>query len=265
MTLHLIGIGYKKEHINFEQLQIIKKSKKVFLEFYTSFYEDDFSTLEKFLDKKIEICLREDIENHIEEKIILRSKNEDISLLVLGDPLIATTHTDLILRCDKLGAKVKVYNNISILNLISKTGLNLYKFGKITSIPFFNDKFMPRTPYFYFLDNHKMGAHTLFLLDLKPDENKYLDVSSSLKYFEKVQKIIDENDELEENDIGLINDDTHFIVCSKMGFSDEKIGYDTLKNLIKKDKENKFKPPLCIIAPGDLNEIEEKYLEKFEK
>ena len=43
MTLHLIGIGYKKEHISFEQMELIKNSKEVYLEYYTSFYQDEFS------------------------------------------------------------------------------------------------------------------------------------------------------------------------------------------------------------------------------
>ena len=46
MTLHLIGIGYKKEDITIEQKKVIEKCENVFSEF------------EKFLKKKIEICKR---------------------------------------------------------------------------------------------------------------------------------------------------------------------------------------------------------------
>lgn len=54
----------------------------------------------------------------------------------MGVPLIATTYTFLLLRAKNEGINFKVYHNISIANLITQTGLQFYKFGKITSIPF---------------------------------------------------------------------------------------------------------------------------------
>ena len=260
MTLNLIGIGYKKKHINFEQLEIIKKSKKIFLEYYTSFYEDSFEDLEKFLGKKIIICNRKFIENEIEEKIIKKSKNEEISLLILGDPLIATTHTDLLLRCRNLKIKTKIFNNISIGNLITQTGLNFYKFGKITSIPFFFENFMPRTPYLYFLENHKIGAHTLFLLDLKPDKNKFLSIKDSLQFLLDIQNIIKENEELKTDEIGLITKKTKVIVLEKLGFKNQKIIYNELNYFLENDN---FQPPLCLIIPEKMNEVEKEFLEKL--
>ena len=264
MTLHLIGIGYKKSHINLEQLEIIKKSKKIFLEYYTSFFENSFEELEELFEKKINICYREDIEILIEKKILELSKKEDISLLIIGDPLIATTHSDLILRCYEKNIEIKIYQNISVLNLIGRCGLSLYKFGKITSIPFYNDKFMPKTPFIYLLENNKIKAHTLFLLDLNPKENKYLDIKSSLNFFLKIQKKIEEDEE-HDYETNLVNENTKFIMCSKLGFKDEKIIFSSLKKLIELDKKFNFEPPLCLIYPNNLNEIEKLYLKKFEK
>ena len=76
MTLHLIGIGYKKEDITIEQKKVIEKCENVFLEYYTSFYEDDFSEVEKFLKKKIKICKRIDIEIKVEKKILEKAKKK---------------------------------------------------------------------------------------------------------------------------------------------------------------------------------------------
>ena len=169
--LHLIGIGTKKEHINSEMLDAIKNSSKVFLEYYTSFYETQFEELEQYLSREIIISDRELIENQIEKEILEPAKKEDISLLIIGDPLVATTHADLLLRAEKLNVKTRVYHNVSIANFITRTGLQFYKFGKITSIPFFTPKYMPRTPFLVLHDNHKMGAHSLFLLDLNPSDD----------------------------------------------------------------------------------------------
>ncbi len=268
--LNLIGIGAKKEHITPEMILSIKNSEKVFLEYYTSFYQTEFSELEKFLGKKLIIADRDLIETRIEDEILKPAKNKDISLLVLGDPLIATTHTDLLLRAKKMGVDVKIYNNVSIGTFITRTGLQFYKFGKITSIPFFSDKFMPRTPYLILLDNLRMGAHTLFLLDLNPSNDiaykgneKYLKASDALKFLLKIQDLMLKEEEIEEKDANALDDDTMAVVCSRLGFDDEEIVYDTLGSLIKMDKIRNLKEPLCIIIPGDMHEMEEKFLSQF--
>lgn len=268
--IHLIGIGTKKEHINPEMLEIIKNSNQVFLEYYTCFYEDSFEELSKYLNKEVEICDREDIESKIEEKILTPAIDSDVALLILGDPLIATTHTDLLLRAKKMNVETKVYSNVSIANHITKTGLQFYKFGKITSIPFFSDKFMPRTPYIVYIDNHKMGAHSLFLLDLNPSNDvaykgkeKFLKANEALSFLLKIPKIMKEEEEIEEKEAEFIHEETDAIICSRLGFKDEKISYGTIKELIEEDKIKKYQEPICIIIPGDLHEIEQEFLNQF--
>jgi diphthine synthase len=263
--LHLIGIGNKKEHVNFEMKEVISKCSKVFLEYYTSFYEDSFEELEKFLDKKIVICDRKAIEIEIEEKIIKPAKKEEVAILVLGDPLIATTHTDLLIRCREMKVETKIYSNVSVLNHLARTGLSMYKIGKITSIPFFSKKFMPRTPLMYYLDNHRMGAHSVFLLDLKPDEGKYLGAGEALNFLLDVKKLMLDNEELLDKDGDALDIDTDVVVCSRLGYSDERIVYDTIEDVVEIDRKEKFKAPLCLIIPGDMHEMEEKFLEKFKK
>lgn len=268
--LHLIGIGTKKEHINPEMLESIKKSEKVFLEYYTCFYENSFEELSEYLGKKVEICDRNDIESEVEEKILKPSQKKDISLLILGDPLIATTHTDLLLRAKEMKIETKVYSNISIANHITKTGLQFYKFGKITSIPFFSEKFMPRTPYLVYIDNHKMGAHSLFLLDLNPSNDiaykgkeKFLKAHDALQFLLDIPKIMKDEEEIEEKEAEFLTEETDAIICSRLGFKDQVISFGTVKELIKEDKIKNYKEPICLVIPGDLHEIEEKFLHQF--
>ncbi len=268
--LHLIGIGAKKEHINFEMKDVIDKCDSVFLEYYTSFYQDSFEDLEKFLGKKIIVCDREMIESKVEEEIISKAKKKDVALLILGDPLIATTHTDLLLRAKEMGVNTKVYNNVSIGNHITRTGLQFYKFGKITSIPFFSPKFMPRTPYLVFMDNHRMGAHSLFLLDLNPSNDvaykgkeKYLKASDALQFMLDIPKIMLKEEEILGNEADFLDEESDVVVCSRLGFDDEKIVYGTISDMIAYDKKKNLKEPVCIIIPGDLHEMEEKFLQQY--
>jgi diphthine synthase len=268
--LHLMGIGYKKEHLSIEMLEILKNADQVYLEYYTSFYGSTFEELEELIGKRITICDREVIESKIEDVILKPAKNASIVLMVIGDPLIATTHTDLLLRSEDLEVETQVYHNVSIANFIARTGLQFYKFGKITSIPFFSEKFMPRTPFMVYLDNHKMGAHSLFLLDLNPSNDisnkghdKYLTAGKSLQFLLDIPKIMIENEEIEEKDGLAIDKEDKAIICSKLGHKDETIIYGSVKDLIEFDVENKLKEPLCLIIPGDLHEMEENYLSQF--
>lgn len=268
--LHLIGIGTKKEHINPEMLEAIKTSNEVYLEYYTCFYATPFDELEEYLGKKIIIADRNLVESEAEEKLLNPAKENDIALLVLGDPLIATTHTDLLLRAKELEIKTKIYNNVSIGNQIAKTGLQFYKFGKITSIPFFSEKFMPRTPYLVYHDNHRIGAHSLFLLDLNPSNDvaykghqRYLKAHDALQFLLDIPKIMIDNEEIEEKDGQYLETTTPAIICSRLGFNDEKILYGTVSELINLDKQINLQEPLCVIIPGDMHEMEEKYLNQF--
>lgn len=269
--LHVMGIGYKKEHLSLEMVDVLKEADEVFLEYYTSFYGSSFEELEELVGKKITICDREIIESKVEEVILKPAKEKSIVLMVIGDPLVATTHTDLLLRAEDLEVEAQVYHNVSIANFIARTGLQFYKFGKITSIPFFSEKFMPRTPYMVYLDNHKMGAHSLFLLDLNPSNDiankghdKYLSAGKSLQFLLDVPKLMLENEEIEEKDTLALDEEDRAIICSRLGHKDEKIVYGSMKDLIAFDSEHMLKEPLCLIIPGDLHEMEENYLSQFQ-
>lgn len=53
----------------------------------------------------------------------------------MGDAFCATTHSDLYLRAVKLGIKVEVIHNASIISAVGCTGLQVYRFGEVVSVP----------------------------------------------------------------------------------------------------------------------------------
>ena len=269
--LHIIGIGTKKEHITQEMKESISQSEKVYIEHYTNFYQHSFEELEQYLDTTITPCVREDIESRVEELLLEPAKEQDITLLIIGDILVATTHTDLLLRAKEMNVKTKLYHNVSIANLITKTGLQWYKFGKVTSIPFFSEKFMPRTPYLQLYDNMTIGAHSLFLLDLNPSNDiaykghdKYLPAHKALQFLLDIPKLMLENEEIEEKEANIIDEETPALICSRLGMDDEQIWYGTIQELIEKDSEFTLKEPLCIIIPSEMHELEEEFVGGFQ-
>ena len=105
--------------------------------------------------------------------------------MVAGDSLSATTHIDLWMRAKKENVKCFIIHNASILTAIGVTGLQLYKFGKTTSIPLANENV--ETPYDVLKGNLSLGLHTLFLLDLNPEENQFMGVGDALRYLLKIE------------------------------------------------------------------------------
>ncbi len=248
--LYMIGIGLcNGKDISLRGLEILKKCDFVYLESYTSILCCEKEKLEEIYGKKIIYVNREMVEINAEKTILKNAKEKNVAFLVIGDIFSATTHMDLFLRAKKMGIDVEVIHNASIVNVVSETGLSLYKFGGIASIPFENENV--ESPYEVFKKNHSLGFHTLFLLDLDPENKKYLSANEGIKYLLRMSKKKEDN---------LFNTETHCLVCCKLGCPDKKIIYGKAGKLLEK-KFSSF--PQCIIVPGKLHFIEEEALEFF--
>ena len=67
------------------------------------------------------------------DKILANARDNDVAFLVGGDPLSATTHTDLILRAVELNIPYKIVHNASIMNAIGSCGLQV-RFCRILKV-----------------------------------------------------------------------------------------------------------------------------------
>ena len=249
--LYLIGIGLNDEKdITVKGLEAIKKSDEVFLEIYTSKLQVPVERLEEFYGKKIIRANRTLVEQD-SNKILENAKTKNVAFLVIGDPLSATTHVDLIMRAKENDIDIEVIHNASVLNAIGITGLQLYKFGKTTSIPFEEGNFTVETPYDVLKDNLKLNYHTLMLLDLKPLEGKYLTISEAIRYLLKI--------ELKRNE-KIFTENTLVIGAAKLGSKDEKIKFGKAKDIMN------FKfgdAPYCLVVPGKMHFVEEEFLKQY--
>lgn len=246
--IYLIGLGVKKEHITNYIEKLLENSDFIILEQYTSYFED-LSFLEKYKEKLIKAdrkFFEEDLLNFIEE-----NKDKNIAILIFGDVFVATTHQSLVNELKKRKITFKIINNVSIINLISNLGLSIYKFGKITSIPFLirDKRIKIESPIKVIKDNQKIKAHSLILLDLDPIKKDYLKAEEALEYLLK--------NKIKEK----------IILCSRIAWNDEKIFYiEELNNeTIEKVKNLDLKPPLCLIITSDLNEIEKESVNFLKK
>jgi len=249
MTLYLIGLGLNDEKdITIKGLEAIKNCEHIYLECYTSLLQCTVEDLETLYGKKIIKADRELVEKKAEETILKHAKEANTAFLVIGDPLGATTHMDILTRAKELGIKTEIIHNTSILTAVGETGLQLYKFGKTTSIPFFKEGWA--TPYTVLEQNKKQGLHTLFLLDLDPLANKFMSIKEALD-------ILLQTETKEKK--GIITPFTQIIACARLG-GDSEIKVGAAADFLKKDFG---KPPYCLIVPGSLHFMEEEILKKF--
>ena len=241
MTLYIIGIGlWDEEDITVKGLEAVKRCKNVYLESYTSKLDCSVADLEKSYGKKIILADRELVEKKAEDTILKDAENDDTAFLVIGDAMAATTHIDLVMRAKEKGIKVDVVHNASVITAVGVVGLELYKYGKITSIPFENKNV--KTPVEVLKMNRKNGLHTLFLLDLHPSEDKYMNVKEAAEYLI----------------INKINKDEICVCCAGLGSPSPEI----LKSSLSEVKELKLYPQ-CLIIPGKLHFMEEDALKQW--
>lgn len=235
--LYLIGLGLNEKSISLEGKEALAKCNKIYLESYTVDFPYTLEELEKSLGKKIEKLGRDKVES---DKLVKESKKENVALLVYGCPLFATTHTTLLLDCKKEKVKTRVIYNASVFDAIAETGLQLYKFGKITSMPKWQKSFTPDSFLNIVKENQSINAHSLILTDIG------LNLSEALTQLEIASK----NKNLKLDQV---------IIASSMGTDKAKIYYDSLEKL----KSKKVSMPFCIILPAELHFLEKEYLEKL--
>ena len=248
--LTLIGLGlFDEKDLTLRGLEVVKKADKIYIELYTSKWHGNLKNLEKIIGQKIYELKRKDLEEE-SERVFEEAKNKNIVLLIQGDPLVATTHLSLITDARKLEVKTKIIHNASIISAIAETGLHVYNFGPTVTIPF-PEKTKGKSPqsiYKIIKENKKRGLHTLCLLDVVAEENKYLSVNEAIKILllmgEKLKGKV-------------FTEETKFIVFCRAGSNQSKISYEKAKDLINR---NFGEPPAILIIPGKLHFTENEYL-----
>ena len=243
--LSLIGLGlFDEKDLTVKGLERAKNADRVYAEFYTSRWHGDIKKLEKMIGKKIEIVDRKDLEER-SNKIVEEAKNKKIVVFVLGDPLVATTHTSLLSDAKRDGVKTEVVHNASIYSAVGETGLHLYKFGRTVTIPFPEKTKSTDTLADAIEENMKMGLHSLLLLDVISEREKYMSPEVGMKILLKMKK-------------KFFTKNTEIIVFARAGSSKVFIGYGRVKDLIKR---NFGDSPFVMIIPGKLHFTEREYLE----
>src|SRR5215212_344626 len=231
--LWIIGIGiYGYRGISADAIGVLKRCDRIYLERFTSpMSEDDIRGLNALIQKN-------DQENDIiipvqrwfvedGREIIERSQFKNIALLTYGDPLIATTFTELHVRAVKRSIRVKIIHAASgITSLIGESGLHIYKFGRMVTMMTGFQSYI--SVYNTIFNNLLAGNHTIVLTEYKNNSNSIFFLDPTY-FFDKMLQAE------EDTKYGAFSQETFAIVASRIGTEDQRIESGKVKSLINRD------------------------------
>jgi diphthine synthase len=247
--LTFIGLGlYDERSVTVEGREALRAADRVFAEFYTSrLVGADVADLEAHHGVDVEVRDRAGVEQD-PEPILDAAASGDAAFLTAGDTMISTTHTDLRLRAEARGIDTRVVHGVTAQSAASSlTGLQNYRFGKATTLPFpyaHGGDDVPASVIETIEANRERGLHTVVYLDIKvgtgptgpdPDHEEYMTADVAA---------------------GLLADnwgDELAVVVARAGSPDAVVAADRLSALA--DRE--FGDPLhLLVIPGDLHHVE---------
>ena len=184
-------------------------------------------------------------------QILEDAKKKDVILLSYGDPLVATTHTELLYRAAKSHIQTNVIHASSgPTSIIGECGLHHYKMGKMATV--MRDPKSMTTPYYTIYKNAIERCHTLLLLeyDYEGTENNN---SNKDSFFLEPADALDGLLTTEDGQRrGVIHANTYAIIASRVGMQGvQSITAGKISSLIAvKDFGS---PPHSIIIPSTLH------------
>ena len=278
--LLLIGIGPGDVALaTSEALSAAKRADFRRYEAYTALWpEDQLASLEKSVGE-ITRVMRPEVENP--KELFALARDNLVALLIVGDPLQATTHVDLQLQAEDAGIYCRTIHGISITGLVTGAiGLSNYKFGRQTTLTYPYSGWIATSPLEVIALNTALGQHTLALLDLDPTgagtgQQKPMmpnDAVDSIKaMIVKVNASIDEfplespQDEIKVQSLKLMTSaslaEIKVVLCSDMGTKQQSITYTNLANLASLPGGAMN----CLVFPASTSDVEEKALLRWLK
>ena len=247
-------------------------------EAYTALWSQDaLEGLENEIGE-IQKVMRPEVEEPVE--LLELAKQSTVALLIVGDPLQATTHVDLQLQALEAGVNCSVIHGISITGLVTGAiGLSNYRFGRQTTLTYPYGGWVATSPLEVIAMNRYQGLHTLALLDLDPTGEgiggqipmQPKDAANAMALMS--DKLSDSIHEMSDDSVldkmrieackQICQDmsDLMVVLCSDMGTPQQNITYCKLSDL-SSAKTGRLHSLVIPATPGD---VEEMALERWGK
>lgn len=251
--LVFVGLGlWDADDITLRARRVLADADEVIAEFYTSrLFGSSREDLAKAIGRPFEVWPRAQVESG-QEALLERAAKGTVAFVTAGDALTATTHQELRREALARGIEVQVVHGVSIKTAASGLlGLSDYKFGRTTTLVFPEPNFFPTSPVDVVVENRARGLHTLVLLDIRAEEERFMSAAEGAAILERLVRIrLEGDDHLEP---GLIATDMPVCVVARAGSPEPLVTAGPVAELVERD----FGPPLhCLVVPGRLTEEE---------
>jgi len=253
MSLNFVGLGLHDERgLSLRGLEEARAAELVFIELYTSRLPAlSLERLEQLIGKSVRVLKRSDLEEDSSETLKAMAGKRCV-LLVPGDPLVNTTHTALRLEAERRGMKTGVVHAASITSAVAgATGLQSSKFGRTVSMPIPRDAPAVESPYLWIFENISKGLHTLVLLEMDLEANRYLTIAECITVLRSLEALYAK---------GIARPQSLAIGLARIGSEDFKVKADRLERLAHVDFGE---PPHSIVFPSRLHFVEVDALKVF--
>jgi diphthine synthase len=164
--------------------------------------------------------------------------------------MISTTHVDLRLRANEEGIDSRVVHGTTAQTAASSlTGLQNYRFGKATTLPFaYGSGGVPESVLGVIAENRERGLHTLCYLDIEAEREAYMSADDAAGRLADAFEDSDGGDEGEPLAVGI----------ARAGSAEPLVRADRLSALTSTDLGD---PLHLLVIPGDLHHLEGEALE----
>jgi len=174
--LTFVGLGlFDERSITLAGRDALQRADRVFAETYTSrLVGADLDDVAAYHGAEIERRTRAGVEQD-PGPILDAAEDGDVAFVTAGDTMISTTHVDLRLRAIDRGIDTRIVHGTTAQTAASSlTGLQNYRFGKATTLPFayaHAGDGVPDSVVETIRENRDRGCHTLVYLDIKVGED----------------------------------------------------------------------------------------------
>ena len=275
--LLLIGMGPGTvAGMTVEALEAAKMASHRRYEAYTALWPDaELKLLEQKIGS-IERVMRPEVEQP--DELFRLAKTSLVALLVVGDPLQATTHVDLQLQALEHGIDCRVFHGVSITTIVTgAVRLSSYRFGRQTTLTYPYADWIATSPLEMIAVNKFRGLHTLVLFDLDPTgqgtgDQRPMKPNDAKRSMDLMRSTLDERLKQfttpPESTLIAVQEATFkaflledmdrlpVVLCSDMGTQDQKIIFTNIGGLEKLEGGRLN----CLLIPAWTSEVEGKAL-----
>jgi diphthine synthase len=245
--LVFVGLGLGDRGISLAGLEAVKASDFAYFERYTSPPSPTLvADLEAAAGKKVLTVGREFVEDG--KEILETARDSRVVLAVQGDPMIATTHSDLRVRAISRGIRTNVIHGATIpAAAASESGLHYYKFGG--TITFTLESASHHQDVYQRIHRNLLeGQHTLLLLEHDVEEGR------GAKPGFVFERLLDAETNFKR---GVLSEGTLAVVLERVGMKDQAVVGGAIGSLLRREFGP---PPHCVVVPGRLHFSEEEAL-----